>query len=303
MLHPQARASLQAPPGGGEVEEIALDDPRFDPDVERRADRAAALAVTDRIDVDVVRNLDADGVPVRLYRPLEGARAALYVHGGGWVFHDLDTHDAFCRYLATRSGHALLAVDYRRAPEHPYPAPLDDVQTAARWLRANDRALGVDASFGVGIGDSAGANLVAGLCIRDRQALDLQVLLYPPTDPSGDSASMREEGDGLTASDMRWFWHAYAPDAPARRNPEVAPLLAPDLSGQPAALVITAEHDVLRDEGEAYAARLAETGVRVTATRYLGMLHGFWRHPEEFDAARSAVTQVAGALAQAAVEH
>ena len=112
-----------------------------------RPTRAAALASTDRIGLDHVSDIDADGVACRLYRPRQGAPVALYVHGGGWVLHDLETHDAFCRYLAHTTGWALLAVDYRRAPEQPYPAPLDDVQTAARWLRAHDRDHRVDASF------------------------------------------------------------------------------------------------------------------------------------------------------------
>lgn len=298
MLHPQARSSLQAgrPDDGEGTEELALWDPRFDPADERRRDREAALSQTEQIPVEVVRDMDAGGVGVRLYRPRVGAPVALYVHGGGWVFHDLETHDAFCRYLASETGWALLSVDYRRAPENPYPAPLDDVQAAHGWLRDHAADLGVDAGRLAGIGDSSGANLVAALCVRDPQAFAMQVLLYPPVDPACDTESMRTEEHDFTAADMAWFWDAYAPTPEAKANPEVAPLRATDLSAMPPTMVLTAEHDILCDEGEAFAARLAEAGVATTAVRYLGMLHGFWRHPGEFDASRAAVRQVAGAL-------
>src|SRR5690349_23191576 len=137
--------------------------------IEQRRDaaRVEALAVQDRIGLADGHDLDAGGVPCRLYRPRLGAPVALYVHGGGWVFNDLETHDAFCRYLAHRTGWALLAVDYRLAPEHPYPAPLDDVETAARWLRAEARSLRLSDEVVAGIGDSSGANLLAGLVVRD----------------------------------------------------------------------------------------------------------------------------------------
>lgn len=260
-----------------------------------RADaRAAALAEPGRVGLDAVLDLDAGGVPVRLYRPALGAPVALYVHGGGWVLHDLETHDAFCRHLAHRTGWALLAVDYRRAPEHPYPAPLDDVETAARWLREHAREHRVDATFVPGVGDSSGANLVAGLVVRDPGLLDMQVLIYPATDrdaaldPAHDTAA-------LTAEQMRWFWQQYAgPDAGA----EVSPLQHDDPTATPPTVVVTAEHDVLRDQGEAYAARLADAGVPVAAWRALGVPHSFWRMPERFDASRSTVLAV-GALMDA----
>ncbi len=260
----------------------------------RSAARDAALAETGRVGLDAVVDVDADGVPARLYRPALGAPVALYVHGGGWVLHDLETHDTFCRHLAHRTGWALLAVDYRRAPEHPYPAPLDDVATALRWLRGHAHQHRVDASFVPGLGDSSGANLVAGLAVRDPRALDLQVLLYPPTDrdavldPALDTSA-------LTAEQMEWFWQAYAPgDVTA----EVSPLRHDDLAALPPAVVVTAEHDVLRDQGEAYAAALAAAGVPVTAWRALGVPHSFWRMPWRFDASRSLVLAV-GALMDA----
>ncbi|MFD1826264.1 MULTISPECIES: alpha/beta hydrolase [Mumia] len=266
---------------------------------ERAADRAEALADSIRIDVAHVADLDADGVPVRLYRPEDDVPVLLYVHGGGWVFHDLETHDAFCRYLANATGWALLSVDYRRAPEAPYPAPLDDVATALAWLRAHGDEYELDTSLIAGIGDSSGANMIAGLSVRDPEALAYQVLVYPPVDAFADTVSRREEGSGaydFVTSDMDWYWDQYAPTDEAKRNPEASPLLAPDLAGQPPTLVITAEHDLVRDEAEAYAARLTDAGVPTVAWRALGMAHGFWRRPWEFAESRSAVRLVSGTL-------
>ena len=285
-LHPQARALLAGLPAP-ELPDLATLD-------EHRAEsRAAALAAPGRTALEHVEDLDADGVPVRLYRPRAGAPVALYVHGGGWMFHDLETHDAFCRYLAEVTGWALLAVDFRKAPEHPYPAPLDDVQTAARWLRRHGTAHGVDATWLPGIGDSSGANLLAGLTVRDPRALDFQVLLYPPTDaawpldPAADNAA-------LTGPEMVWFWDRYAPGE-LRESPDVSVLRAPDLSQVPPALVVTAEHDVLAPQGRAYAAALADAGVEVVGFETLGQVHSFWRQPQAMDASRALVLMV-GAL-------
>ena len=289
-LHPQSRALLD---GMGEADAEPLTPERIT--AIRFEARAAALAGT-RIGLDQVADLDADGVPCRLYRPRQGAPVALYVHGGGWVLHDLETHDAFCRYLAHVTGWALLAVDYRRAPEHPFPAPLDDVQTAAAWLRAHGREHRVDASFMPGIGDSSGANLVAGLCVRDPSALDFQVLLYPPVDRRA-TLPVGLGNAALVGADLDWFWDAYAPGDVAD-DPEVSPVRADNLAAHPPAYVVTNEHDVLRDQAEAYAAQLAEAGVDVLAHRALGMVHSFWRKPEQFDASRSTVT-VVGALLDA----
>lgn len=262
----------------------------------RAAARAAALADDTKIGLDHISDVDADGVPCRLYRPRLGAPVALYVHGGGWVLHDLETHDAFCRHLAHETGWALLAVDYRRAPEDPYPAPLDDVHTVARWLRANGRDHRVDTSFIPGIGDSSGANLVAGLCVREPAVLDFQVLMYPPTNRRASLADT-ESNAALSGDSMEWFWESYAP-GDLGDLPEVSVLQADNLRDHPPALLVTNEHDLLREQGEAYAARLAEAGVEVMAFRALGMVHSFWRQPGTFDAARATVTMV-GALLDA----
>lgn len=264
---------------------------------EKRAEaRDAALAVTDRLPVELIEDVDAGGVGCRLYRPYEGAPVALYVHGGGWVLHDLETHDEFCRHLATETGWALFAVDYRRAPEHPFPAPLDDVQTAGRWLRGHAAELGVDADFLAGIGDSSGANLVAGLLVRDPSALDFQVLMYPPVDRHTDTESWKtEDTPCLGAESMSWFWDCYAP-GDLGSHPEVSPLRAENLADHPPALIVSAEHDILRDQAEQYAARLAEAGVEVHALRALGMVHSFWRQPGLFDASRAIVRDVTATL-------
>jgi len=260
----------------------------------REAARAAALAADDKIGLDDIRDVDAAGVPCRLYRPRIGAPAALYVHGGGWVLHDLETHDAFCRELAHRTGWALLAVDYRRAPEHPHPTPLDDVETAARWLREEGRGLRVATEMMPGIGDSSGANLLAGLTVRAPDLLDALVLMYPPVDAS--AAFADEDTAALGSAEMRAYWDAYAPGA-AGEIPEVSPLRA-DLAEFPPTLVITAEHDILRDQGEAFASALAEAGADVTAWRALGTMHGFWRLPTELAASRAAIVAVGAFLSQ-----
>jgi acetyl esterase len=285
-LHPQSRAFLDA---------TAAEDGPALPDGldEIRAAALAEAAAEDKIGLDHVVDVDADGVPCRLYRPRPGAPVALYVHGGGWVLHEVDTHDTFCRYLAHVTGWALLSVDYRRAPEHPFPAPLDDVQTAAAWLRSHGREHKVDASFLPAIGDSSGANLVAGLCVRDPAALDFQVLIYPAVDrratPSQDGSN-----DALDDAGMDWFWSAYAP-GDLGDHPEVSVARATNLAEHPPAYVLTSEHDVLRDQAEAYAAQLAEAGVEVVGHRVLGMVHSFWRQPGLFDASRATVA-VVGAL-------
>lgn len=285
-LHPQAQALLD------DLASAAAAG-RLDVEATRAAARAAALASTDRIGLDRVQDLDADGVPVRLYRPRLGAPVALYVHGGGWVLHDLETHDAFCRYLAHATGWALLAVDYRRAPESPFPAPLDDVETAARWLRRTARDHRVDAELLPGIGDSSGGTLVAALSVRSPGLLDAQVLMYPALDRTAVLDPARSNA-ALDADLMGWFWDAYAPAADPT-DPEVSPGLAADLSDQPPTVIVTCEHDVLADQGRAFAARLAEAGVEVTAWEAAGMVHSFWRQPQRFDASRSAVVAV-GAL-------
>ena len=223
-------------------------------------------------------------VPVRMYASEPGGLrpVLIYFHGGGFVFGNLDTHDAVCRALAKESGAVVISVDYRLSPEHKFPAAVEDSHAVIVWIAANAGRLGVDERrIAVG-GDSAGGNLATVIAMRCRDAggpaLAAQVLLYPLTDFSSfETGSHRELGEGyfLTRGAMDWFRGHYLAAADLARHPEVSPLLAPDLSDLPPALVITAEFDPLRDEGEAYAERLRQAGVPVTMARYPGMIHGF----------------------------
>jgi len=248
----------------------------------------------------------AGAVPVRLYVPAAAephGPLLVYFHGGGWVQGSVATHDAGCRLLAHLSGVRVLSVDYRLAPEHPYPAAVDDAVAAYTWAAHNAAALGADPGrLAIG-GDSAGGNLAAvvALAARDDEALPdaaFQLLLYPVTDLGARSPSYRTFATGyvLTASGMEWFAGKYLPDPARRTEPQASPLRAPDLSGLPPAYVASCLPDVLRDEGEAYAARLREAGVAVATQRH-DQLHGFFN----MTAARSSATalaQVAGALRQ-----
>lgn len=264
----------------------------------RMIDEAAADLFGEPDPVDAVEDDDADGVPVRLYRPAGGERRALvYLHGGGWVLGSLASHDPLCRTLAARSGWTVVAADYRLAPEHPHPAAVEDAWTATRWAAGRFERLAVG-------GDSAGGHLAAVVALRARAggpALALQLLLYPIADHGFDTPSYREHGTGtnLTEATMRWFWRLYLPDESLADDPEVSPLRAPDLAGAAPAFVVTAGHDPLRDEGEAYARRLADAGVPVTLRRYENQIHGFLRMPAVIDRARDGIDDVAAALASA----
>lgn len=229
----------------------------------------------------------------------------VYLHGGGWVVGAVDDFDMLAREFASRSGCAVLLPEYRLAPEHPFPSALEDAVDVLLWHEGLDRPL-ADLPLGdlplVVAGDSAGANLatVAARILRGRVDPVLQVLLYPVVDCDFDTASYREFAEGLplTRRDMRWFFGHYAP-AHAWVAPEVSPLRAENLEGAPPALIVTAEYDVLRSEGEAYAERLAAAGAKVTTWRYPGVTHGFLRLHNHVDTARDAIHEVAAAMAQA----
>jgi acetyl esterase len=288
-LHPQARAAL---------EQMAGEEPIHAPGFDIAASRAQARALAaeqPREDVDLVADVDADGVPARLYRP-DGARDVIvHLHGGGFVFHDIDVHDAAARRLANRSGAAVLSVDYRRPPEHRFPAAPDDVDTALGWLAREAPRLGLTGPVTVH-GDSAGGNLALVAALRNPGRFAAVALTYPFLDPQAGFASYAEDGVGFDAAEAAWYWEQYAAGPEDLRDPDLAPLLSDALATLPPTLVVTAEHDPLRDEGEELARRLAELGVTVTATRYLGQVHGFWRHVEVFDAAEPLTRQVAGFL-------
>ena len=238
--------------------------------------------------VSHVENMAIDGpagpLGLRHYRPSTSMLlpGILFFHGGGWVLNDLNTHDHLCRALANQSGCAVIAVDYRLAPENRFPAAIDDAWCAMQWVHGNAARVGIDsARLGIA-GDSSGATTAAVISCLARDAgaphLSCQVLLYPVTDHwSADTASYREVGSGYSLSRdlMIWFWDLYLQPGADLFDPRVCPLRARDLHGIPPTLILTAEFDPLRDEGEEYARRLREAGVPVRCTRYEGMMHGF----------------------------
>jgi len=290
MLFPESRRAVAAydaePPVWSDDYDIAA---------ARAAAREQALAEP-REDVAEVRDLDADGVPCRLYRPAQ-ARPGLVVHlhGGGFVFNDVEVHDASARRLANRSGLAVLSVDYRRPPEHRFPAAPDDVSAVVGWLDREAEATGVGGPTYVH-GDSAGGNLALVAALRHPGRFRAVVLIYPFLDPAGRAESYRSAGDGFDPREARWYWEQYAAAPADLEHPDLAPLLSDRLGTLPPTLVITCEHDPLRDEGEELARRLATEGVEVVAARYLGQLHGIWRHPAVFPSAEPMMGQVAGFL-------
>jgi acetyl esterase len=239
-------------------------------------------------------------VPVRAYRPVRAERSGtlLYMHGGGWVVGTLDTFDGVCRALANRCGMTVLSVDYRLAPEHRYPAAIDDCYAVAEWVASGAGAPLVDGGPLVVAGDSAGGNLAAVLAIRARDRdgplVAAQVLIYPITDVTMNTVSYREFGEGfyLTAAEMSLFWRRYLGPWQGEVRADFSPLHADELAGLAPAFVLTAEYDPLRDEGEAYARRLEQAGVPVRLLRSDGMIHGFLRFTAICDSAEAAFTAI-----------
>lgn len=236
-------------------------------------------------------------VPVRIYTPAGAAPmpVVLFFHGGGFVLGDLDTHDALCRSLANGALAIVVSVDYPRAPEHKFPTAPDVCFAATRWAAANADSFGADATRIAVAGDSAGGNLAAVVTHMARDLdgpqLAFQLLIYPDTDFRRTNTSIREfagKYGNITRAGQHWFMDNYLTSEEEKLDPRVSPLLATDHSGLPPALVITAEYDALRDEGEEYAAALARAGVPAEVRRYPGMIHEFLRHPfDESDTARS----------------
>lgn len=247
-------------------------------------------------------DLNADGVPARLYRPNDRKDLGLlvYYHGGGWVCGSINTHDDVCRKLAQSMGHAVLSVDYRLAPEFAFPEPLNDCIVALRWAYSHASELGIDASrIAVG-GDSAGGNLAAAVANLQPVPLKFQMLIYPVTDATRSSQSYQDNATGyrLTANGMKWFCdHYLSGSIGSPTDPRVSPLFADavTLASAPPAIVITAEYDPLRDEGEQYAQRLLEAGVACSLTRYYGQIHGFFSMSHFVDDGAAAITQAATA--------
>jgi acetyl esterase len=266
--------------------------------------RAGHLAETAQLagegpEVHAIRDITLPGpggpIPVRIYEPDQARGTIAYLHGGGWVVGTLDSFDAVCRALAVASGARVASIDYRLAPEHRFPGGLEDALAAVRALAADEPELVIG-------GDSAGGNLAAVVARRLRAEipLKLQLLIYPVTDAGVNTPSYAEfsEGHGLTAAGMRRFWNLYLDGADGLHH-DVSPLRATDLEGVAAAYVLTAEEDVLRDEGEAYAAALERAAVPVTLNRRGGTIHGFWRW-QTTAIARDAVRE-AGAAVRASI--
>lgn len=240
-------------------------------------------------------------IPVRMYRTVGRAHEILpvvvYFHGGGFVLGNLDTHDTLCRRLCHQTQCAVVAVDYRLAPEHPFPAALDDCYDVVEYLSVNAQALNVDGQRIIVAGDSAGGNLAAAVSLKCRDLggpkLVAQFLIYPVLDDSCATISYDRfaTGYGLTAETMRWFWQQYAGMQP--RNAYLVPAQAHSLRDLPQTVVVTAQCDVLRDEAEAFAQRLQSEGVTTKLKQYEGMIHGFVHFSAAFDKGLQATQEIA----------
>ena len=281
-LHASAKAFLddRAAMGVRPVQELSVEQARAQT---IRIAQAAGPGepVTRAEDLTIPGPLGA--IPIRLYTPQDKSDLPVLVffQGGGWVVGNLETVDQFCRMIANAAGCIVVSVNYRHAPEHKFPAAMEDAYAGTRWASQDARTFGGDpARLAVG-GTSAGGNLAAvvALAARDRGAPPLcyQLLIVPVIDHNFDTPSYRDnaEGYGLAADGMRWYWRHYLSSDADGRHPYASPLRAPSLGGLPPAFVATAEFDPLRDEGEAYAARLRHEGVMTTHKRYGGMVHGF----------------------------
>ena len=301
-LDPQVKALLDQMASLPRLEELSVADARVQ--VESRiAGDLPTLPVASVLN----RSIPGPGgdLRLRIYTPSGKGPFPLMVffHGSGFVLCSLDTHDGVCRNLCNAAGCVVVSVDYRLAPEHKFPAGAVDCYEATKWADAHARELNADPGRLVIAGDSAGGNMVAvtAMMIRDKggPALRGQLMIYPVTDyfDSGHpSFTENAEGYGLTAAGMRWFWGHYLNNETEAENPLASPLRAKTLGGLPAALIITAQYDVLRDEGERYGARLAEAGVPVKVSRYDGMHHGFFSMYGIVDKAKQALEESAAWL-------
>ena len=295
-LEALARANLPRPTAGTpeEARELLIrrkalfPDPR--PEVARVEDRAIPSPAGD--------------VPIRVYTPAGGGPfpITIFFHGGGWVLGSIETHDGLARLLANAAKCVVLSVDYRLAPEHPFPAAVDDAYAATAWAARDGAEVGGDCTRLAVAGDSAGGNLAAVVCLlaRDRgePAIGFQLLMYPIIDCDFETASYRDNAEGysLTRAAMQWAWDRYLPEVDARTNPCASPLRATSLHGLPPAYVITAEFDPLKSEGQAYANRLHEDGVPTTLRDYPGLLHGFVGSPGVYPQAAAAIHDAATSL-------
>jgi acetyl esterase len=296
-MDPGARAYVDRVKAGLPIWELTLEEARRGVDAE-------TLEVFGPVDeVASVEDRVVDGVRVRLYRPdAEGPVPALvFFHGGGWVVGSLESHDPVCRAIAARGPAVVVSVDYRLAPEHCFPAGVEDAWTATEWVASHLDELGAD-RFAVG-GDSSGGNLAAVVALRARDLglpLALQVLIYPVTDCDLDSPGYAEHGVGLnlTRAKMEWYWGKYM-DGADPAQPEASPLRAAAVAGVAPALIIAAAYDPLAHEAEEYARRLEAAGVSVELRRYEGQIHGFVRLAALTPDAGRALDEIAAALSVA----
>jgi acetyl esterase len=302
-LDPQARAILDqmAEAGGSPINELSVGEAR-----QNSAAMTAMQGPPEPVAGVEDRNLPGPGgdLPVRIYKPFGKGPFPVLInfHGGGWVVGDIESTDGFCRTMANAAGCIVVSVDYRLAPEHPFPAAADDAYHATLWAAANAAGFGGNPSRIAVCGDSAGGNLAAVVSqmARDRgnPAICFQLLVYPVTDAACDTPSYSDNAEGyfLTKDAMQWFWNHYVPNDTDRNHPYASPLRAGNFAGLPPALVITAEFDPLRDEGERYAERMRAAGTPVQLTRYNGMIHGFFLMNAMIDQGRTAIKQSAEAL-------
>ncbi len=245
-------------------------------------------------------------IKVRIYKPIDAEQLPLllFFHGGGFVVGDLESHDATCRRLAKQNKCVVVAVDYRLAPEYPFPIPVEDCYTALEWAVRNASLLGVNPTQVAVMGDSAGGNLatVVAMMARDKDGpiISCQILIYPTTDAtlSADSINKLATGYVLTKEMMQWFVHHYCGNETDIKQPYLSPLFADNLRNLPPALIVTAEYDPLKEEGEAYAKKLQENGNHVVFKEYAGMIHVFFQMPKYLKEARLLETQVSGFLQQ-----
>lgn len=306
-LDPQAQALIDAAARQPPTESLSPDEVRAGLRERARLTGGEPQTVADVRDQDVP---GPDGpIPIRVYVPRTTTSpplpALVYFHGGGWVAGDLETHDVLCRALANGGDCTVIAVHYRRAPEHTFPAAIDDAAAATRWVVAHAAELGVDPERVAVGGDSAGGNLAAAVCLILRDAggprLVHQLLIYPVTDYNFGTQSYRDNADGyrLTRAAMQYYWRHYLRQESDAEDPRASPLRAADLRNLPPAYVVTAEYDPLRDEGHAYAEHLRAAGVPVVYRDEPGLIHGFFTMAGALDAGRRATADAAAALRQA----
>ena len=279
-----------------------------DPDkvtlADRRAGYRALQSIVPKPDISEVLDSMAGDIPIRIYRNVSSrVPCVIYFHGGGWVIGDLETHDGICRQLAIESGYTVIAVDYRLAPENPFPAPLNDCYQAVSWITRHADELNIDGNSIAVAGDSAGGNLSAAICLKARDEngprISMQLMICPVTDSSFDTPSYAENGEGylLTTEGMASFWDSYSTgDSSVMSNPLAAPMKAESLSDLPPACIITAEYDPLRDEGAAYGDRLREAGAAVSYRCFDGMIHTFFGMTDMLAGARDAMQMATDAL-------